>query len=440
MEPVVPGASTQRRPRTALWLAAVVFLSALLVYSGSALLVGHTRAAHSSYFEHLAAAFLNGRLDLAAPPGQSDLTLHDGRWYVPFPPLAAVLLLPWVALFGVAGTNTVAFSIVWGAANVALLALILDGLTRRGWIALHLADRCWLVVLFGLGCVHWYVALEGSVWYLSHVCTVLLTALAVWAAVANRSPWLVGLALAAALWARPNVILTWPLLLGIFAQHLRPHGQWEAAPQPGADVARCRARAAAARRALLGWAWRSAVPLALSLAGLLAYNYARFDDPLDFGYRRQNVSAELRGALARGQFHPCHIPRNLHTLLLGVPRWYEPERLPIPRLLAPDAHGMSILLTSPALFYLVRARQRRDPLVRGAWLATGLLLIPILLYYNTGWRQFGYRFSLDFMLPVMILLAVAAGRRVSWPLRGLIVAGVLINAWGVVWWFTNWLD
>jgi len=64
----------------------------------------------------------------------------------------------------------------------------------------------------------------------------------------------------------------------------------------------------------------------------------------------------------------------------------------------------------------------------------------LLMYYNTGWRQWGYRFSLDFMIPVMVLLAVAAGTRVTRPLRGLILLGVLINLWGVIWWYTNALD
>ncbi len=72
----------------------------------------------------------------------------------------------------------------------------------------------------------------------------------------------------------------------------------------------------------------------------------------------------------------------------------------------------------------------------GAWAAATLLLIPLLTYYNTGWWQFGYRFSLDFMTPVLILLALAAGPRVGWKVRALILLGVVVNAWGT-WWFMN---
>lgn len=395
------------------WRTVGVLVTVLLAYGGTALLTGRTSSPQVAYFDHLAAAFLEGRLYLIDPPGESDLTFHDGRWYVPFPPLAALLMLPWVAAFGVEGTNTVLFSIICGAVSVALVGRILDALARRGWIQLGVGDRCWLLLLFALGCVHWQVATEGSVWFLSHTCTVMFVALAVWTAVATGSPWLPGIALALAMWGRPNIIFAWPLLVGIAAQHLH-----DTAGHPD-------------RRRLIAWAWRCAVPLAISVAGLAAYNYARFHDPLEFGYTQQNVNTAVRGDLARGQFHPYHIPRNLHVLLMGLPRWEADDVLPVP-----DDRGMSVLLTTPALLYLVRAR-RRDALVGSAWIATGLLLVPILLYYNTGWRQFGYRFSLDFMIPVMVLLAVAVGHRVTWPMRGLILVGVLVNAWGVVWWYSN---
>ena len=404
--------------RQALFVAA----TALLVYGGTALLTGNTSSPNVAYFDHLARAFLDGHLYLEDPPGESDLTLYDGRWYVPFLPLPAVLMLPWVAAFGVAHTNTVLFSVIVGTLNVVVVGCILDALARRGWIALRRADRWWLLLLFALGCVHWQVATEGSVWFLSQTCTVLFIGLAVWAAIATGAPWLAATALAIALWGRPTVIFTWPFLLGIFLQQVHDQG------------------GRIDRRRLTAWIWRSLVPVAISIAGLAAYNYARFGRPFDFGYGTQNVSAELVGELARGQFAPYHIPRNLHVLLMGAPRWYEPEFAPWLHLPVPDAHGMSIFLTTPALFYLVRAWRRREPLVRSAWISVGLLLIPLLLYYNTGWRQWGYRFSLDFMIPVMVLLAVAAGTRITRPMHGLILLGVLVNTWGVAWWYTSWLD
>jgi len=82
----------------------------------------------------------------------------------------------------------------------------------------------------------------------------------------------------------------------------------------------------------------------------------------------------------------------------------------------PNPFGMSLLLTTPALLYIIRARQR-SPLVVGAWAAVVLVLATLLFSYNTGYVQFGHRFSLDFMIPVMVLLAAAAGNQVSRLMR-----------------------
>lgn len=392
-------------------LALGVGLAAFVVYWGTARYFGHATTPDVAYFNQLADAFLHGRLHLATPANTHDLTFHAGKWYVPFPPLPALLMLPWVAWQGVASLNTVLFAALFGALNVTLIFLLLSTLARRQWTYLSIVDNLWLTLLFGLGCVHWYMATIGSVWFVAQICTVTFVALAVWLAVAGVPAWLVGLALALALAARPNVLLTWPLLLGIAATHL------------AAD------RRQPAWSALLRWAVVSAIPLTLALGALLLYNRARFGHPLDFGYLTENVADQLAPNLHRyGQFNLHYLPKNMWAMWLAGPQWDTDLNF-----WRPDPEGMSLLLTTPALLYLSRA-QRWSWLVIGGWVAVGLLLIPLLLYYNTGWWQFGYRFSLDFMVPVMVLLALAADKRVTGTMRLLICAGVLVNFYGVLWW------
>jgi hypothetical protein len=215
--------------------------------------------------------------------------------------------------------------------------------------------------------------------------------------------------------SRPDVALTWPLLLGIAAQQ-------------SVDT---RARVKAnefVRRAL-----KSALPLLISVLALGSYNAARFGNPLDFGYLTANVAPQFSDDLhTYGLFHVHYLRHNLWAMLLAGFNWEPRCLLPVP-----DPNGMSLFLTTPALVYLARAR-RRAPLVYGAWIALGLLLIPLITYYNTGFFQFGYRFSLDFMVPIIVLLAIAAGSKVTWPMRVLIVLGVLVNACGVAWWYKHW--
>lgn len=398
----------------------LIFALAWLIYWGTAVWGGNTASPEMAYFNHLAAAFQRGELYLANPPSTHDLTQFEGRWYVPFPPLPALLLLPWVALRGLAATNTVVFSTLLGALNVTMVYLLLEALSQRGWSALSRGDNLWLTLLFGLGCVHWYMATLGSVWFVAQICTVTFVALSVWLAVRYKSAWPTSVALAIALLARPNVIFTWPLLLGIYWMHIKR--------QDLAIVASLRDPAVLGK--LLRWTVISAIPLVLAVGLLLGYNAARFGDPLDFGYLTENVAQKLKPDLDRyGQFDLHYLSKNLWAMWLALPVWNESEGT-----LTPDPEGMSLFITTPALLYLLSAR-RRSPLVLGAWVAFILLLIPLALYYNTGWWQFGYRFSLDFMVPIMVLLAVGAGQRVSWVMRLLILAGVVINAWGVSWWY-----
>src|SRR5687768_9220928 len=65
-----------------------------------------TLSEHTPYnhFALLAESWLAGRLDLGgAPPayaGENDFSLFEGKWYVPFPPFPAVVLVPFVWLAG----------------------------------------------------------------------------------------------------------------------------------------------------------------------------------------------------------------------------------------------------------------------------------------------------------------------------------------------------
>lgn len=401
-------------PRASVARAVLLALATLCVYLATALAVRGGRPPHSVYYDELAHAFVHGRLHLENPSGVYDLTSYQDRWYVPFLPLPALVMLGWVALFGLANTNAVLFSVLFGALTVGFTSLMLDALARRGWIALPPFDRVWLCIMLALGSAYWYTAVESSVWYLAHTFTCTFVALAVWRGAASASPWPAAIALAIAMWARPNVILTWPLLLGFARQ--RHYDE----------------RGAVDRPRLARWIAASVVPPALSLAGLALYNYARFDNPFDFGYTRQNVSGSLIYDLAQyGQFSLHYVQRNLYYIFVGPPLWIADQPWP-----EPDPQGMSVFLVTPALLWLAWARDRRV-FVTAAWLAVVLLLLPLVTYYNTGWRQFGYRFALDLIIPAIVLIAVAAGARMSLWLKSAIALGAAINAYGVWWWFVG---
>jgi hypothetical protein len=232
------------------------------------------------------------------------------------------------------------------------------------------------------------------------------------AAVRSASPYVPGALLAVAMLGRPNVVLLWPAVVGLGIS--RRQGE--------------ESRATAA-----WWMLRSLIPVLGSIALLLAYNALRFRNPLQFGYSTEGVQKGLQALLQRyGQFSTHFLARNLWTAFVSGPVWN-----PSCGRLVPNAVGMSVFLTTPALLWLVRAHARRA-WVAGCWCAVVLSFVPFLMYYNTGWVQFGYRFSLDLLPPVMLLLALAVSPRSSFTFRAAVVLSVLVNAWGVAWWFGRW--
>jgi hypothetical protein len=102
----------------------------------------------------------------------------------------------------------------------------------------------------------------------------------------------------------------------------------------------------------------------------------------------------------------------------------------------PRAIGMSILLTSPAFLLVIPALRRGGSrLAAGGVLAVVAIAIVNLLHFSQGWVQFGYRFSNDFVVFALPLVAAGMTRRGRVGLLGaaLISASVLINLWGVIW-------
>ena len=145
--------------------------------------------------------------------------------------------------------------------------------------------------------------------------------------------------------------------------------------------------------------------------------------------RRPRITADLE---AHGAFSPAFAPRNLRLLLVGGPLVIADAPFVVP-----DPSGMSVLLVSPWLLFALLPLWRPDrPPARGmaawCWVAVLAVSVPHLLYVNSGWVQFGYRFALDW-LPFLLLASILGIRRLSWRTAVPPLAlSVFVNAWGMV--------
>ena len=63
--------------------------------------------------------------------------------------------------------------------------------------------------------------------------------------------------------------------------------------------------------------------------------------------------------------------------------------------------------------------------------SAAMVAAPILLYQNSGWIQFGYRFSNDFA-PFLIVMIAVGRRRLGALFWGLGAVAMVVNAFGAV--------
>ena len=478
--PADSGASRRGEARTEGWLA--IAAGGLLVLCALVIYLATQTDRFYDHFVWQAAAFLEGQAAIRYPvweaPGSIGnfyfqdvlpVVTTDGvsRALLPFPPLPAVLLVPFVAVWGLATDDQTLFTAL-AAIDIAICWWML------GQLAVRTPIRLATTIFFAFGTVFWYTAQLATTWYQAHVVAVGLSMLAV------------GLALR----ADPS------------AQDDEPDPDLDAsATDPDTPGARWRDRLTIDRRQfviglLFGLActarltvvfaapffmlvggggtwwrrsWSAGLGAVIPVSLLLAYNVATTGAVLhpayDYLYRQEAAAYRSLGYEPDWAVEdPRYLPRNAAIMFLTLPDLFPatlPDSLGVNAtpvcqeagatrglfdrscpLAVPRDIGMSVLLTSPAFLLMLPALRRygRSRLVTGAALAILLVVIVNLMHFSQGWVQFGYRFSNDVAPFALVLVAVGAqrlvddGRRWAMPLMvGLVVLSVAINAWGVAW-------
>ncbi len=386
------------------WAPLAVGVVAFLLYLPLASQVSRDRPD----FFYLADAFLHGRTWLAPAVwlGPQDIVPIGGQVFVPFGPFPALPLLPLVAIFGAAAPASVEFVINAALAGACVgLAWQLIARFDSG----RLGDRVFLVAFFGFSTDLWSITVQGGVWHTGQLMAIGALLLGLLEATGRRRPLVMGLLVGAAILSRAPILLAVPFFLGVaILSDGRPRRPfpWSRLVREGGLVL------AGAAPFLLFFVW---------------YNTVRFGSPLESGYALATLTEPaLIASRAQGLFSLAHVPTNLQYLLLEVP-----IAAPAPLVLRPDGYGFALLLQSPAILLALKARWR-DPFVAGAGVTALAVLVPSLLYYGGGFYQFGFRYLLDAMPFVLVLVASGARAPLGRGWRALIVLGIMVNAWGVL--------
>jgi hypothetical protein len=392
----------------------------------------HTQYNH---YAHLAHAWLHGRQDLVhgAPPYAmgNDFAVFEGKTYISFPPFPAVLMVPFVALAGSPENFRDGQFIVWLAGlSPAVIFLVLEKLRRTGRSPRTERQNVALSLLFAFGTVYFFTAVEGFVWFAAHVVGVGLLALYTLFALDAEHPLLAGAMLGFAFATRPPILLTAPL----FALEAIRVCTKDGLPTEGSFLERAKETWARVDKPALARRYAAfGAPIAAVILILSWMNYARFRvwSP---SVGHEYLTVAWAGRIHKwGLFGYHYLAKNLGCLFSMLP-WLSPKGTPVAWLPgstgAPpfqiNEHGLALWFTTPIYLWLLWPKER-GWLHDATWLSVVGPAVMVLLYQNSGWRTFGYRFSNDYSVLLFVLLAI--GKRPYGKLFG--AAAVWSVAWSL---------
>lgn len=350
------------------------------------------------HFSLLAQSFLKNDLFLSPlnlPDG--DFVDYLGRQYLFFGPLPSIILMPFVF---VVGKNFPQINLSIASLVVTYIATFM--LSRK--LQFSKVSSFWLSNFFVFGTVLYFVGLINISAYIPQAVGTALFMLSLLEYFSKKRWLVIGLLVGAAGATRIT-------LFGISVFFLL-------------EIYRTRNKLDIKKSLALFM-----IPVLFSMSMLAIYNFRRFHSVFETGYTK-NVSILDKDYYnyKEGFFSPVHIPANLYSLLLMAPEPIKKEHvefvLQFPYLKA-NGFGMAIWFTSPLFLFLFRAKKK--PYVPSAATAIVFLAIPSLLYWGIGAAQFGYRYSLDFLPLLFLILTTSFKKELPLAAKIIITFGIIFN-------------
>jgi hypothetical protein len=369
-------------------LSLVIFIQQNLIFAPS----------ESQHFLYLAKSFLEGHSYFTVFPGRWDDTAYYlGRHYWPLGPFPAVVLMPFVWLFG------------WAMRQAYLLfflnllnLFLLYGIARK--ITGKVGSSWWLSFAYVFSTAYIYVAIVPLSWYFAQVIATCCLLLALREYLYDRRWWLVGLYIAFGAATRMTLLIA-GVFFGLIVL-LSDENKGRKATQ----------------------VLKLSLPVAAALLVLFLYNFVRFGNVMEFGYRLQLLTGEQAANRTYGLWGLVHFPANLYYFLFKGPEgiFLPGTKIMTYPYLRPNSWGMSILFTSPIFLWIFKAPWE-NPVVRLSALTSTLFFFALMGYYGIGVDQYGYRYALDFYPFLFVMLAYASKNGFSPPMKMITVASFLFN-------------
>ena len=342
------------------------------------------------YFNYLADAFLHGRLNVIPGRHFEDLVLFNGKYYLYWPPVPAIVMMPFVALFGPVLPDAI-FSSCTGALNVWLFMKICSRFSEQFSLGLKAREIMWAGLFWAFGTVHFYMAANGDVWEFSQVIAQTFLLSSVYFFLENRRWWLSGILFGLAVYTRNDLVFA-----GFFFVFLY------FAMNPGRKISQ-----------FLKSSTVFLIPFVIFSLLNAWYNFARFGDVADNGLKYHLMNDYfIENFQKHGYFSWHYFAHNFYTEVLHWPTFLLEDPF-----IQEEPEGFGFIWASPFFLMLIPAMglwiyrlfTKANPqgfklITIGAWAATLPIATTIFLIMGTGWRQFGARYTLDFQFFLLVFL------------------------------------
>lgn len=325
-----------------------------------------------------------------------DISDYKHNFYLYFGPFPSILLMPFVAVFG---KNVPQYLL--GIISMVMSFIAVYLISKK--FKFNKLDSLWLALFFVFSTVLFSLSVMNISAYQVQSLGAALLLLMLYEYFSRKRGLLIGILLGLAMMTRITLVLSFVFFIIEFLK----------------------------KRLTLKQLTLICIPVLLAGVLLGLYNDRRFHSFFETGYNYNISLNTFPGSenLKHGMMSLAHVPANLYSFLIMPPQplFAQPFGffLKFPYLTASN-WGMAIWYTSP-LFLMLLVRFRKNQYFLSALLTCVAISIPLLTYYSLGATQFGYRYALDFLPFLFLLLIPALSPKLSRAAITLIVIGVLFN-------------
>ncbi|RJQ37752.1 hypothetical protein C4559_03385 [Candidatus Microgenomates bacterium] len=375
------------------------------------------------YFNPLANSLLNFRLDIQNPLITYDLSFFQGKWFTPWGILPSLILIPLQLIKG-HFIPLLYLSVFFASLNTVFVYLILKRLKTEFFPRLSLVNIFFLLVLFAFGTANFYVGTLGSTWHVDQIVTSFLITLGIYVIFKkNRKikDYLISaIIFSITLLGRPTgiMLLTLPLCLYL------------------ADNLPLQKLLSKKLHFLKNIFFIFGLPFLFFTVLFFLYNYVRFKNPIEFGFSHIHESAYLAQIRQiNGAFSIKNILSNTWFMIFEIPTITFTDKFNF----IFNLKGNSIFFLTPPFLAIFLASPIKkitgrivfDPYVLSLWVSIIATIVPSLTHYGSGWMQFGYRYTLD----ITVLLIILSIFGMKGKLNVLYILGIIFSIilyfWGI---------